>query len=98
MLTPITGNGSVQAPVAERPIALPPVRQQGSAAMGQRQPYHALPLELSTDDPGFSSQMALWAFGSTHEMQDLVVATKKTIATSRALMAEADRILALCWR
>lgn len=57
------------------------------------QPYHALPLELDAGDPNFSSRMRLWAFSATCEMK-LVAATQKTITTSRALMAEADRVLA----
>lgn len=58
------------------------------------QPYHALPLELDAGDPNFSSRMCLWAFSAACEMKELVVATQKTITTSRALLAEADRVLA----
>ena len=59
------------------------------------QPHQALPLELDVCDPKFLSQMRLWAFSATYEMKEVVVATQKTIATSRALMAEADRLLAV---
>ena len=58
------------------------------------QPHHTLPLELDVCDPKFLLQMRLWAFGATFEMKEIVVATQKTIVTSRALMAEADRLLA----
>src|SRR5262249_56165684 len=40
-LTAITGSGSAQAPVAERPVALPPVIQPGSAIMADDLTYLA---------------------------------------------------------
>jgi hypothetical protein len=54
------------------------------------------PSELNCDDPEFPAQIAVWAAQARCEMKESVAAAKKGIAESRALLAEADRMLAKC--
>lgn len=55
---------------------------------------HSSPSELNCDDPQFPQQIAVWVAQAQHDMQLTVVATKKTIYESRALLANVDRVLA----
>ena len=50
---------------------------------------------LDTRGPDFARRCSLWAAQTQLEMLALIKGSKKTIAESRALMLEADRILAL---
>jgi hypothetical protein len=47
------------------------------------------------DDPDFQALCAAWTGQMRHEMQETIATTWDTIAKSRALMAEIDRMLAL---
>jgi hypothetical protein len=53
-----------------------------------------LPFELDARDPDFVRKVFSWSCQVQREIQELVAATERTIATSRALMAEADYLLA----
>jgi hypothetical protein len=53
--------------------------------------------ELDPKDPVFPGQGLAWAFQAKCEIMDLVLGSEDEIAASRALMAEADRILARKW-
>jgi hypothetical protein len=44
-------------------------------------------------DPNFARDMHLWARQTQCELHELVVASKETIAVTRAMIALADRIL-----
>jgi hypothetical protein len=59
-------------------------------------PIHRF-FELGSGDPDFVRQFHLWAGQYQSDTVELVVATKRTIATSNALMAEVDRALAGRW-
>lgn len=60
--------------------------------MADQSIYHAFPLELAI--PNFRRRARLWAFHTRREMLEVVAATEKTIAASKELMAQADRIFA----
>lgn len=51
------------------------------------------PLELDARDADFSCQMRMWSSRTQRDMQELLVAGEATIATSRALIAQADCLL-----
>jgi hypothetical protein len=53
-----------------------------------------LPFELDARDPDFARQCLLWSSQTRCEIQEVIASTKHTIAISRALIAEADRLLA----
>jgi hypothetical protein len=57
-------------------------------------PAHRLPLDLDPKDPNFSRQCLDWSWTTQAEIADLIAGTKKEIAASWALLAEANRILA----
>jgi hypothetical protein len=52
------------------------------------------PLDLDSRDPDFDRKMLARASRVRCEMHELILLTKETIATTRALMAEADRMIA----
>ena len=56
--------------------------------------YDSLP-NVDIDHPDFSRQHLMWAYRQQSEIRDLIAGTKETLAESWALLAEADRILAL---
>jgi hypothetical protein len=69
------------------------LQQEGSAAMANS---HHLPFELDTRQPDFQPDYAFFRDQSETtkaEMDEMVAATKRTIAASEALIAECDRIL-----
>jgi hypothetical protein len=51
---------------------------------------------IRDDDPDFPRMFLSWTLEMQREMDGLVWATRKTILSSRAAMAEVDRIIA--WR
>ena len=51
-------------------------------------------LPLDIHDPNFARDMRLWALQTQSEIHDLVIASKNTIAATRVMIAEADRMLA----
>jgi hypothetical protein len=53
-----------------------------------------LPAEIDIHDVNFARDMLSWSLQTQRDMDELVAATKKTLATSRDLMAQADRVLA----
>ena len=54
---------------------------------------YLVPSQLDTRDPNFARQSSVWAAQTQWEITALIEGTKKTIADSRALMVDADRIL-----
>ena len=60
--------------------------------MAQAQPLHLL--DLDPRDPDFVRKALVQSFRARCEMHELVLMTKDTIATTRALLVEADRMLA----
>ena len=58
---------------------------------------HHLPFILDAKDPDFPRQCLAWAFEAKSEIMELIAKANGDIAISRALMAEADRILARKW-
>lgn len=62
--------------------------------MADHQGSHLLPLELDLHDPEFPRKAVAMRLQIQREFQETLIATKKTIADSRELLAEADRILA----
>ena len=56
--------------------------------------HHHWLLDLDCGDPDFRGQMLAWAFQAQSEMHETVLITKETIAATRVMIAEADRILA----
>ena len=63
--------------------------------MASLRPYHSSPVELDVDDPEFSRKYLLWAHQVQCEIVELLAGSRETLANSRALMLEADRLLAL---
>jgi hypothetical protein len=55
---------------------------------------YLVPSQLDTRDPDFARHSSVWAAQTQCEITALVEATKEAIADSRALMVEADRIVA----
>lgn len=53
-----------------------------------------LPFDLDVRDPNFALIYNVWAFQTLCDIQELVAGAKREIATSRALMAGVDRLLA----
>ena len=53
-----------------------------------------LSLDLDIRDPDFHRIALARALQAQREMHELVLITKETIATTRALMARADRMIA----
>ena len=56
-----------------------------------------LPSEFDPKDLAFPRQCLAWASEAKSDIMDLVLGSEDEIAASRALMAEADRILARKW-
>jgi hypothetical protein len=52
------------------------------------------PLDLSIHDPDFGRNMLGWASRAKCEMHELCLMTKETIAATRVMIAEADRMIA----
>jgi hypothetical protein len=46
------------------------------------------------DDPDFDRKVLAWAHGVRCEMQELISMTQETITATKALIDEADRMLA----
>lgn len=57
-------------------------------------PNPHLPFERDARDPNFARDALVWAAQTQQDIRELVTATRHTIATTRALMAEADRLIA----
>jgi len=55
-----------------------------------------LPRDFDVRDPNFHCDILSWAFAMQSEIHELVLATRETIAVSRVIMADADRLIA--WR
>ena len=53
-----------------------------------------VPTNLDIRDRNFSRDMLLWAFEAQCEMTRLILASRATVAATRVMIAEADRILA----
>ncbi len=51
-------------------------------------------LPLDARDPDFHRQVQLWADEAQLEIEETIVATRRTIASSQALMANVGRLLA----
>jgi len=58
-------------------------------------PAHISPSELDVCDPNFRGQLAAWTIQIRSEIEEMFVLTNETIATSKALIEETDRLLAL---
>ena len=56
--------------------------------------HQRLPVNLDIRHPHFTRDMRTWACQMTCEIHESVMATRETIAASKALMAQAERILA----
>ena len=52
------------------------------------------PFELDARAPDFARECLAWSSQTQGEIQGLIAATKRVIADTRALMAEADRMIA----
>ena len=63
--------------------------------MMTRPPY-IMASELDIRDPKFPAQCLAWTGQMRSEMNDLVMMTERTIATSKAVIKKTDRLLA--WR
>jgi hypothetical protein len=57
-------------------------------------PAYILPSDLDVRNPNFRARCADWAIQTRSEIKEMSVLTNETIATSRALIEEADRLLA----
>ena len=57
-------------------------------------PSYILPSQLDICDPDFPAQCQRWTAQMRSEMQETITVTKQTLAESRTLMAEIDRVLA----
>jgi hypothetical protein len=55
---------------------------------------HFSPLQLDLRHPDFLRQWRAWAIQFRTDVSEASIATKESIAASKALMTEADRILA----
>ena len=53
-----------------------------------------LPYELDSRDPNFAREMLVWSEQTRRDIREVLAGTRRTIATSRSLIAQADRILA----
>lgn len=51
------------------------------------------PCELDTHDANFPRECIAWASQAQFEIAELVIASDATIAASKELMAEVDRVL-----
>jgi hypothetical protein len=52
------------------------------------------PLDFSIHDPHFDRKMLTWAFQVQCEMHETLLITRQTIAATKLMIAEADRMLA----
>lgn len=62
--------------------------------MADHRGRHLFPLDLDIRDPEFPRKAISLTLQIQREFQETVIATKKTLAVSRELLADADRILA----
>jgi hypothetical protein len=53
-----------------------------------------LPYELDSRDPNFAREMLAWSEQTRRDIGEALVGTRRSIAASKALMAQTDRILA----
>jgi hypothetical protein len=63
--------------------------------MGSHRPEYFSPAGLDIRDPDFPRKCVAWQNQQHSEIADLIARTKETLAVSRALMQEADLLLAL---
>jgi hypothetical protein len=56
-----------------------------------------LPFDLDPRDPNFAREMLSWSLQTRCEISELLANATETLATSRALMAQTDRLLARKW-
>jgi hypothetical protein len=59
-----------------------------------RGPPYIFLSELDIGDPNFPAKCMAWTAQTRSEIDELVILAKGTIATSRTLLAEIDRVLA----
>ena len=57
------------------------------------QAYSHTPFEIDARDADFCLAMRSWSSRTQRDMQELLAAGQATIATSRVLIAQADRLL-----
>lgn len=55
--------------------------------------HQSLPVDFDVHDPDFAKRMLQWAWQVQLDMHRTVAATHETIAISRMLIADADRLL-----
>lgn len=60
--------------------------------MADQSGRHLFPADLDARSPDFHQRWDSWALQMQHDTTDIIVATKKTIASSRTLLADLDRI------
>jgi hypothetical protein len=53
--------------------------------------HHLIP-PADVRDANFARDMRLWALQTSRELHELVVASRETIALTKAMIAQADRI------
>lgn len=58
-------------------------------------PAYILACEVDVRDPRFPAQCMAWTNQMRSEIQEIIALTNGTIATSKALIKQADRLLAL---
>ena len=54
---------------------------------------HTKPRDLNAHDPDFHERLLAWASQAQCEMRELILITKETIATTKAIIADVDRML-----
>jgi hypothetical protein len=69
-------------------------RLKEEASLAHHQARYLLPSELDAKEPDFHRRSLQWALEAKCEIMELIAGTENEIARSRALMANADRILA----
>ena len=57
-------------------------------------PSYILPSQLDICDPDFPAQCQRWTAQMRSEMQETIALTRQMITETRALLKEADRVLA----
>lgn len=53
-----------------------------------------LSIPLDTNDPNFDRKMLAWTFQAQCQMHELVLRTQETIAATKLMITEADRMVA----
>ena len=74
--------------MADRPVALPPAKEESTAVA--QHIIHPL-FELDIRDPSFRSAASSWAVETRCEMDGMVAETKRMIARTKVILAEARR-------